>query len=145
MDAALERQKDVQKLGEWSFEIGLWIGMAATPNRMGRKGDTHATDCRKDAAHDPTHVTDGLPQRAWDSLSSLLVIELLELSSQLDQKLGSMPQGFIQLPGESLKQSAQMPVPSNQAALVSEFDVLGLRLSRPMHLGLPDCAVESVF
>ena len=36
----LERQQDVEKLGEWPFEIGLWVGMAATPNRMGRKGDT---------------------------------------------------------------------------------------------------------
>lgn len=35
----LERQKDVEKLGEWPFEIGLWVGQAATPNRMGSKGD----------------------------------------------------------------------------------------------------------
>jgi hypothetical protein len=34
----LERQNDVDKLGEWPFEIGLWVGRAATPNRMGRKG-----------------------------------------------------------------------------------------------------------
>ncbi len=35
----LERQKDVDKLGEWPFEIGLWVGRAATPNRMGKKND----------------------------------------------------------------------------------------------------------
>ena len=35
----LERRQDVTKLGEWPFEIGLWVGRAATPNRMGRKGD----------------------------------------------------------------------------------------------------------
>jgi len=35
----LERQQDVTKLGDWPFEIGLWVGRAATPNRMGRKGD----------------------------------------------------------------------------------------------------------
>ena len=35
----LERQKDMTQLGEWPFEIGLWVGRAATPNRMGRKGD----------------------------------------------------------------------------------------------------------
>ena len=35
----LERQKDADKLGEWPFEIGLWVGRAATPNRMGKKGD----------------------------------------------------------------------------------------------------------
>ena len=43
----LERQEDVDKLGEWPFEIGLWVGMAATPNRMGRKGDTDAHSARR--------------------------------------------------------------------------------------------------
>jgi hypothetical protein len=36
----LERQKDSAKLGSWPLEIGLWVGSAATPNRMGRRGDT---------------------------------------------------------------------------------------------------------
>jgi hypothetical protein len=35
----LERQKNKEKLGSWPFEIGLWVGMTATPNKMGRKGD----------------------------------------------------------------------------------------------------------
>jgi len=35
----LERQKDVTRLGAWPFEIGLWVGRAATPNRMGQVGD----------------------------------------------------------------------------------------------------------
>jgi len=43
----LERQQDVEKLGKWPFEIGLWVGMAATPNRMGRKGDTDAHSARR--------------------------------------------------------------------------------------------------
>jgi hypothetical protein len=36
----LERreQGDVS-LGDWPFEIGLWVGSAATPNRMGEEGD----------------------------------------------------------------------------------------------------------
>ncbi len=36
----LERESDKVKLGEWPFEIGLWVGSAATPNRMGRQGYT---------------------------------------------------------------------------------------------------------
>lgn len=28
------------RLGDWPFEIGLWVGSAATPNRMGGPGDT---------------------------------------------------------------------------------------------------------
>jgi hypothetical protein len=35
----LEREKDSGRYGEWPFEIGLWVGKAATPNVMGRKGD----------------------------------------------------------------------------------------------------------
>jgi hypothetical protein len=34
----IEREKDTTKLGEWPFEIGLWVGTAATPNRMGYQG-----------------------------------------------------------------------------------------------------------
>jgi hypothetical protein len=35
----LERQQRVDVLGPWPFEVGLWVGRAATPNRMGRMGD----------------------------------------------------------------------------------------------------------
>ena len=36
----LERERDLQRLGTWPFEIGLWVGSAATPNRMGQRGYT---------------------------------------------------------------------------------------------------------
>jgi len=35
----LERAQSGGKLGAWPFEIGLWVGSAATPNRMGFAGD----------------------------------------------------------------------------------------------------------
>jgi hypothetical protein len=35
----LERKKDPSRLGTWPFEIGLWVGRGATPNRMGRRGE----------------------------------------------------------------------------------------------------------
>ncbi|MBF0155506.1 MAG: helicase, partial [Magnetococcales bacterium] len=34
----LERLHQPEKLGTWPFEIGLWVGSAATPNRMGSRG-----------------------------------------------------------------------------------------------------------
>jgi hypothetical protein len=42
----LERQRDAERLGSWPFEIGLWVGMAATPNAMGRKGDNNERSAR---------------------------------------------------------------------------------------------------
>jgi hypothetical protein len=35
----LERLANSDRLGPWPFEIGLWVGRGATPNRMGSKGD----------------------------------------------------------------------------------------------------------
>lgn len=34
----LERRKDPAVLGGWPFEIGLWVGSGATPNRLGYQG-----------------------------------------------------------------------------------------------------------
>ena len=34
----LERAADAARYGAWPFEIGLWVGRAATPNVLGRKG-----------------------------------------------------------------------------------------------------------
>ncbi len=42
----LERQRDVTKLGDWPFEIGLWVGRAATPNEMGAKNDGNKFSAR---------------------------------------------------------------------------------------------------
>ena len=43
----LERAEDPGRYGEWPFEIGLWVGKAATPNRMGRKGDGRGDTARR--------------------------------------------------------------------------------------------------
>lgn len=42
----LEREKDVARYGTWPFEIGLWVGKAATPNVMGHKGFKGSGDAR---------------------------------------------------------------------------------------------------
>ena len=42
----LERQQDVETLGTWPFEIGLWVGKAATPNVMGARGDRNPDSAR---------------------------------------------------------------------------------------------------
>ena len=42
----LERKENPAKLGIWPFEIGLWVGNAATPNRLGQKGQEDETSAR---------------------------------------------------------------------------------------------------
>lgn len=42
----LEREKDAERYGKWPFEIGLWVGKAATPNVLGRKGDNRPDSAR---------------------------------------------------------------------------------------------------
>lgn len=42
----LEREKNVARYGAWPFEIGLWVGKAATPNMMGHRGDQRSDTAR---------------------------------------------------------------------------------------------------
>ena len=42
----LEREAAVGRYGAWPFEIGLWVGKAATPNILGRKGDGRSDSAR---------------------------------------------------------------------------------------------------
>ena len=42
----LERETVPSELGTWPFEVGLWVGRAATPNRMGFKGDGDESSAR---------------------------------------------------------------------------------------------------
>jgi len=42
----LEREEAQGRYGSWPFEIGLWVGKAATPNVLGRKGDNRSDSAR---------------------------------------------------------------------------------------------------
>lgn len=42
----LEREKAVERYGDWPIEIGLWVGKAATANIMGKKGDGRSDSAR---------------------------------------------------------------------------------------------------
>lgn len=42
----LEREADEARYGKWPFEIGLWVGKAATPNVLGYKGYKGQGDAR---------------------------------------------------------------------------------------------------
>ena len=64
----LEREAANERLGEWPFEIALWVGRAATPNYMGRKGDRSNNTARaktlrfaRDTSKDPPLPLDQCP------------------------------------------------------------------------------------
>jgi hypothetical protein len=42
----LARQQAPGRYGQWPFEIGLWVGKAATPNILGKKGDGRSDSAR---------------------------------------------------------------------------------------------------
>jgi len=47
----LERAARPQRYGEWPFEIGLWVGKAATPNVLGFKGERRSDSARAKVRH----------------------------------------------------------------------------------------------
>ena len=60
----LERERDTARYGEWPFEIGLWVGKAATPNVLGRKGDKRRDTARTRTIHykqDPRNKPSPVP------------------------------------------------------------------------------------
>lgn len=69
----LMRQDDVEKLGMWPFEIGLWVGRSATPNRMGCKDDkdqhsarTRTISFQNDSGRKPSPVPlENCPWCGW--------------------------------------------------------------------------------
>ena len=60
----LEREQDSARYGDWPFEIGLWVGKAATPNILGRKGDGRSDSARSKVSQfkaDPNHKPSPIP------------------------------------------------------------------------------------
>lgn len=60
----LERAAAPERYGAWPFEIGLWVGKAATPNVLGRKGDKRSDSARSKVTrfkNDPHHNPAPIP------------------------------------------------------------------------------------
>jgi len=60
----LERVEDIARYGTWPFEIGLWVGKAATPNILGTKGDKRSDSARikvRQFKNDPDHKPSPIP------------------------------------------------------------------------------------
>ena len=50
-----ERRRDPGRLGGWPFEIGLWVGKAGTPNRLGARGDGRSDSARSKVSQYKRH------------------------------------------------------------------------------------------
>ena len=46
----IERDKTGSRYGNWPFEIGLWVGKAATPNVLGKKGEDRPDSAPREGA-----------------------------------------------------------------------------------------------
>jgi len=60
----LERVAAAGRYGEWPFEIGLWVGKAATPNILGQKGDGRSDAARakvRQFKNDPRNKPSPIP------------------------------------------------------------------------------------
>ena len=64
----LERESNPERLGTGRFEIALWVGRAATPNHMGKKGDSSRDTARartlaycRDSSREPPLPLDRCP------------------------------------------------------------------------------------
>ena len=60
----LEREQAAERYGAWPFEIGLWVGKAATPNALGHKKDKRSDTARSRVNRfkgDPDHVPSPIP------------------------------------------------------------------------------------
>lgn len=60
----LEREKDPGRYGDFPFEVGLWVGKAATPNVLGHKGDGTTDSARLKVIHfkqDPRRYASPIP------------------------------------------------------------------------------------
>ena len=92
----LERRKDAGRYGDWPFEIGLWVGKAGTPNRLGERGDNRS-DSRaqqgqpvqeQPGRQTGTHSSGGLPMvRARLQAGVLRVAAGLRPSHRVEHRL----------------------------------------------------------
>ena len=60
----LERESAPERFGTWPFEIGLWVGKAATPNVMGKKGESRSDSARskvRQFKNDPRNKPSPIP------------------------------------------------------------------------------------
>lgn len=133
----LERQERLkakdQSLGDWPFEIGLWVGSAATPNRMGCKGD-------KGPGADMTAYA---RLRAFRTNSARNPSPIpLENCPWCGAKFGS--QSFRLFPSESNPKDLRITCVNAQCAFTGDQQLPVLAVDEPIYRRLPCFLIATV-
>jgi hypothetical protein len=126
----LLRQQDPARLGLWPFEIGLWVGMAATPNAMGHKGDSRPTTAR---ARVRKHQTD--PRRFPSPLP-------IDVCPWCGTKLN--PRSFRLTPDEDRPQNLEIRCVHRDCRFTGNHALPIVAVDEPLYRRLPAFLIATV-
>jgi len=126
----LERRDDPERYGEWPFEIGLWVGKAATPNVLGHKGEKGDGSARKKVKQfksDPRNKPSPIP---------------LEVCPWCGKPFGS--QSFELLPTDDHPTSLQVSCMNLDCEFSSQGGLPVVAVDEPLYRRLPAFLIATV-
>lgn len=127
----LERREHPQLLGEWPFEIGLWVGQGATPNKMGKKGDKDERSARA--------RTLALQKGTWDQQGAPIP---LERCPWCGETLNS--QSFQLFPHPDQPQELRIHCPSRKCAFRADHPLPIVAVDESIYRRLPCFMIATV-
>jgi hypothetical protein len=126
----LERAQDVARYGSWPFEIGLWVGKAATPNVLGYKGYKGAGDARskvRQYKNDPKSKASPIP---------------LENCPWCGTRFG--PESFALLPNDDQPQELRIVCANFECDFARDRALPIVAVDEPMYRRLPAFLIATV-
>ena len=126
----LEREQNVPRYGEWPFEIGLWVGKAATPNVMGRRGEN-----RSDSARAKTRQFKANPR----ARPAPIPLENCPWCGE-----GFAPESFTLLPNDDKPTELRVVCANFECAFSGERPLPVLGVDEPIYQRLPAFLIATV-
>ena len=91
----LEREAAPDRLGTWPFEIALWVGRAATPNYMGRKGDSSDKTARARTLRFAPRYFPRSPAASWTGVLVRYEVQQVLLPAHARYRQPDKPAGAL--------------------------------------------------
>ncbi len=126
----LERERAQGRYGEWPFEIGLWVGKAATPNILGRKGDG-----RSDSARSKVHQFKADPRGKPSPIP-------LENCPWCSTRFG--PDSFVLLPNDDQPRELRIVCVNFECDFSRDRTLPIVAVDEPMYRRLPAFLIATV-